>query len=49
MNSKLFILQLFERRTKYAAGREVPVMQALNEKFMSDEETDSEDSNSLRK
>lgn len=42
-------MQLFERRTKYAVGREVPVMQALNEKFMSDEETDSEDSNSLRK
>ena len=28
---------------KYAVGNEVKVMQSLNEKFMSDEETDAED------
>lgn len=34
---------------KCAIGREVPVMQALNEKYMSDEETDTEDNNALLK
>ena len=45
----MFSLQLYERHTKHAVGREIAVMQALNEKFMSDEETDSEDSNSFLK
>ena len=35
--------QLFERRKKCAIRREIPIMQALNEKFMSDEESDAED------
>ena len=40
----LFVnMQLYERRLKQARGREIPVMKALNEKFMSDEETDVED------
>ena len=32
---------------KHAVGREIVVILALNEKFMSDEETDSEDGNTF--
>ena len=34
---------------KYAKGDEIKVIQSLNEKFMSDEETDTEDSKSFIK
>jgi hypothetical protein len=40
-------MQLFERRKKCTKGREEPIMSALNEKFMSDEETDFEDGSML--
>ena len=42
-------MQLYERRTKHAIGREIAVIKGLNEKFMSDEETDSEDSETFIK
>ena len=38
-----FNQQLYERRMKYAVHHEVAVMQKLSEKYMSNEETDSED------
>ena len=42
-------IQLYERRIKHAIGREVVIIKGLNEKFMSDEETDSEDSETFVK
>ena len=41
--------QLYERRKKYATGQEVSVMQSLSEKYMTDEETDSDDDTTLVK
>lgn len=42
-------MQLYERREKFAKGQEVRVIQSLNEKFMSDEETDMDDPDSFVK
>lgn len=42
-------IQLYERRIKHAIGREIAFIKGLNVKFMSDEETDSEDSETFAK
>lgn len=44
-----FFLQLFERRCMQAKGKEVDIMQQLNEKVMSDEETDCDEPSILVK
>ena len=44
-----FFKQLYERRKKYTTGQEVSVMQSLSEKYMTDEETDSDDDTTLVK
>ena len=36
-------MQLYERRCMQARGKEVEIMQQLNEKTMTDEETDCDD------
>lgn len=43
------IIQLYERRISQAKGKEVHVMRQINEKLMSDEETDCEEPNSFTK
>ena len=40
---------LFERRVKYVMRIEIKVMQSLNKKFMSDEDTDPEDDTTFKK
>ena len=40
---------LFERRVKYAMRIEIKVMQSLNKKFMSDEDTDPEDDTTFKR
>ena len=46
-HDNFLFLQLFDRRIKLAKGREADIMQTLNEKYMSDEETDTEDPQAL--
>lgn len=45
----LIFKQLYERRKKCATGQEITVMQSLSEKYMTDEETDSDDDTTLVK
>ena len=49
-NKVLYIcFLLFERRVKYAMRIEIKVMQSLNKKFMSDEDTDPEDDTTFKR
>ena len=43
----LVFKQLYERRKKCATGQEVSVIQSLSEKYMTEEETDSDDDTTL--
>ncbi len=42
-------MQLYERRTSQAKGRELKILRQLNEKSMSDEETDGDEPNTFIK
>ena len=49
INMMRIYLQLFERRSSQSKGKERRLLKLLNEKVMSDEETDSDEANSFVK